>query len=60
MKPWYVSKTVWVNVVATAVSLYSLFQVTTVFPADALPWFGLAVGILNIILRVWFTDTSIG
>lgn len=58
-KLWYTSKTVWINVVATLVALYSLFQVTPIFPQTWLPYFGLAVGILNVILRIWFTDSPV-
>ena len=59
-KPFYASKTFWVNVVASLVALYSLLQVTPVFPVDWLPYFGIVVGVANIVLRVWFTDTPIG
>ena len=59
MKPWYLSKIVWTNVVATLIAVYSLFQVTPLFPANWLPYFGLVVGVLNIVLRVWFSDTQL-
>jgi len=59
-KPWYASKTVWLNAVATLVAIYSLLQVTPVFPTAYLPYLGLAVGVLNVVIRIWFTDTPIG
>jgi hypothetical protein len=58
-KPWYASKVIWTNVVATLVAIYSLMQVTPLFPANWLPYFGIVVGVLNIILRYWFTDSTL-
>lgn len=56
MKPWYLSKIVWVNVVATLAALYELFAASPIFPQGVLPYFLLVVGVLNAILRVWFTS----
>ena len=55
-KPWYLSKTVVVNVVATIAALYELFAASPIFPQEVLPYFLLVVGVLNVILRVWFTS----
>lgn len=55
-KPWYLSGTIWLNVLATLIALYSLFQTTPIFPSAWLPYFGLLIGVLNIVIRVWFTS----
>jgi hypothetical protein len=57
MKPIYISKTVWLNVIATLIAVIELVQPQ--FPAEYLPYFVAGVGILNVILRVWFTSEPI-
>ena len=59
-KPWYKSKTVWVNVIVMIVGVLTILQTSqTLVPSTWLPYFALVVGILNVVLRVWFTDTAI-
>lgn len=60
MKAWYQSKVVWVGVISTLLGVLQLFA----------EWYdkgdfsvsgvvALVIGVLVIILRVWFTDTPI-
>jgi hypothetical protein len=56
-KFFYLSKTVWLNVVLTAIGAVALL--TDAVPAEYKPYVILAGGILNVVLRVWFTDTPI-
>lgn len=59
-KPFYFSKTVWLNVITTIVAaLTFLPTVGGLIPEAALPYLLGAVGILNIILRVWFTEQPV-
>jgi hypothetical protein len=59
-KPFYESKTVWLNVLTTLVaSLTFLPSVNGLIPDVALPYILAAVGVLNIVLRVWFTETPV-
>lgn len=53
---WFESKTVWFNGVLTLIGTATLLQGT--FPHYA-PLFVLIGGIGNLILRIWFTSTSI-
>jgi len=59
-KPWYKSKIVWLNVVLTLsgalVLIADLLAKQAVTPAEIAL---LGSGILNVMLRVWFTDTPI-
>ena len=60
MKEWYQSKTVWLGVITTligALQLVAQFLGTGVFTPEAFTL--LAVGVLGVILRVWFTDQPI-
>lgn len=55
-KSWYQSKIVWFNALTTIVAIALFFKGT--FPAYA-PTFVAVSGVGNIILRIWFTSTSI-
>jgi hypothetical protein len=59
MKPLVTSKLFWSNVVLALVAVGQLLLDSPVVPPEALPFVALAIGVLNIILRVWFTDTTI-
>lgn len=56
-KPIYFSKTVWLNVITTVIGALALAQ--DVIPSEYKTYVILAVGILNVVLRVWFTDAPI-
>lgn len=49
-KPWYVSKTIWFNVITVIVSIIMLLSQMPDF-AEYNKWFTLLVGIMNIVLR---------
>ena len=64
-KPWYESKTIWLNIASVATtflgaaaqvlpSLQGLISIKTYLVVSAI------VGVLNIVLRRYFTSTSIG
>ena len=64
MKKWYESKTVWLNIASVATTLVG--AVTQVLPSlqgilDIKTYLvvGAAVGVVNIVLRTYFTSTSI-
>lgn len=55
-KPWYQSRTMWLNIISTAVGAYSMFEPLLTPQQKAI---ALAVnGVLNIILR-FLTDQSV-
>jgi len=58
-KPLLVSKTFWVNLIGTLISILALVQDSPLVPPEALPWVALVVGVLNLVLRIWFTDAPI-
>jgi hypothetical protein len=60
MKAWYESKMTWLGIITTligALQLVAEFLKSGAFSPDAVVL--LVVGILGVILRVWFTDTAI-
>ena len=60
MKAWYESKIVWAMVVQSLISVLLLVQEWYTKGDFSVPGcIGLAVGILVIVLRVWFTDEPI-
>ena len=63
MKAWYVSKVVWLNVIATALMVAALFlpggEFASLFSAEVVKYIALGVSVVNIVLRVWFTDTKL-
>lgn len=57
MKQFYESKTVWLNTIVAILAIYD--QIAPFIPKEWLPKAAAAVGILNIILRVFSTRTQI-
>ena len=60
MKAWYESKIVWVNAITTVVLAAGVLLEQSLIPVVAVPYILGGVAILNVVLRVWFTDTEIG
>jgi hypothetical protein len=63
-KKWYESKLVWLGIITTVLGCLPLIgvYVQAIAPEVALivdATIALIAGILTVILRVWFTDTSI-
>lgn len=63
-KAWYQSKTVWLNLITTAILILGIFTAalsSSPEPFSAwVPWLiGIVVAILNVVMRVWLTDTGI-
>lgn len=60
MKAWYDSKIVWVGVITTLLGVLGLFQEWYAKGDFSVPGIiGFVIGVLLIVLRVWFTDTPI-
>lgn len=59
MKPWYASKTLWVNVLMMVGLILTATDVLAVVPKEMLPYVGAANAVVNIVLRVWFTREGI-
>lgn len=60
MKPWYQSKLVWSGVVLTligALQLVAQYLDAGVYSASGIVM--LVVGVLNVILRIWFTNEEL-
>jgi hypothetical protein len=55
MTKWYLSRTVWFNIVTTVIMVASLGSIV---PVDS-KILGLVIGVGNVILRVWFTSQPI-
>lgn len=50
------SKIVWVNLILSLLAVIDLVQASPVIPPEVIPYLALGAGVLNIILRIWFTD----
>ena len=59
MKNWYESKTLWFNVVMTALDVAALAGDMQFGGESAMAYFAFIHGAGNIILRIWFTDMGI-
>lgn len=61
MKPFYLSKLVWLGLIQTVIGILTLVMdyMKTGQPWDAPGIILIVIGILTIILRVWFTETPI-
>ena len=60
MKVWYQSKLVWVNTITMIVAVLTMLSEGNLIPLEGVPWVLFAVGVLNLVLRIWFTDTKLG
>jgi hypothetical protein len=59
-KPWYLSKTVWLGVLTTVAGVAVYFSDPAHTPALTSSSIALAaVGVVNVLLRVWFTAAPI-
>lgn len=61
-KLWYQSKTVWVNLITMAIMVLTLFTAaenSALLPTSIVPWIAIVIAVLNIVLRVWFTESAI-
>jgi hypothetical protein len=59
MKSALESKVVWVNAILSVLAFIDLVSASPVVPATWLPYIALGSGLLNIILRIWFTTGTI-
>lgn len=60
MQPWYLSKTVIFNALTTLAAILSFLPtVSNLIPPEAIPALLGLVGIVNIIIRIWFTDNAV-
>jgi hypothetical protein len=59
-KPFWQSKTVWLNIVLTLIGIATFLAVPKNDPTLSVASIAAAVaGALNVVLRVWFTDQPI-
>lgn len=59
MKPWFLSKTLWVNLITTVVMTLEATQVLDLMSDEQLKVAAAVVAFLNIVLRVHFTETKL-
>lgn len=59
VKAFYLSKTVWVNIILTALAIIDLASQSPFITPEILPWLVFGAGVLNLVLRIWFTDSAI-
>ena len=58
VKNWWKSKTFWLNVITMVLAVFTLLSEQPFIPPNVLPFVLFAVGVLNLILRLWFTNTA--
>lgn len=54
-----VSKIVWVNIIMTVLAVLDMLSTTPIVPPEYLPYLAAFAGVLNIVLRIWFTDSTL-
>ena len=59
VKNFWESKVFWLNIITALVMVLDLLMKQPFIPPEYLPFVTFAVGVLNVILRIWFTDTGI-
>ncbi len=62
MKPFYLSKLVWLGIIQTLIGILTLVldYMRTGKPWDPPGIILIVIGILTVVLRVWFTEEPIG
>jgi hypothetical protein len=58
-KALVVSKTVWVNTILTVLAIIDLVSASPVIAPETLPYLAIGAGVLNVVLRIWFTSEPI-
>jgi len=58
-KMWYESKTVWFNIIMTLILVASFVTTVSGLPEWVVPVSMIVQGVGNIVLRVWFTDSTV-
>ncbi len=58
-KRWYESKVFWLNVVTALVMILDLLTRQPFIPQEWIPIILFVIAVVNVILRVFFTDTGI-
>ena len=56
-KPFWQSKVVWLNILTTLAAFLDLLDKQV--PVQVAPYILLGSGLVNIILRIWFTGTTL-
>ena len=59
-KPFWQSKTLILNVLSGLVMLLTGSDVLAILPKEYLPFVGALVAVLNMVLRVWYSDVKLG
>ena len=59
MKNIIASKTVWLNIITLVLAILALPEFISVLPVSILPFIVLLSGVLNLVLRIYFTKTEI-
>lgn len=59
-KPWYKSKIVWLGIITTLLGVVPVVtQLANAYGVNAAEVGTAIIGILTVIIRVWFTDAAI-
>ena len=58
-KPFWASKTLWINAALMLAGLADLASATPFIPSAALPYLVFAAGVVNLVLRVFFTTLPV-
>ena len=56
MKPFYLSKTLWFNLITVIITIIALPEVTHLIPTAGIPYIGLINAVGNAILRIYTTQ----
>ena len=59
VKSWFESKTVWLNLITGVVMMAQAAEVVAVIPESGVKYAMALVAVLNIVLRVWFTNEPV-
>lgn len=62
LKEWYKSKTVWVNVLTFVLGVIAIFtsgEGAPLVSAQIMQWLFVGAAVVNLILRVWFTEQGL-
>jgi hypothetical protein len=60
MRKWYHSRVIWFNIIMTIIDIAAYLQGAKLFDQSVIPLLVTIQGLGNVILRVWFTNMSLG
>lgn len=59
VKSVFLSKIAWLNLITTVIAVLDVLSKSPFITPEIMPFVLFGVGVLNLVLRIWFTDSAL-